>query len=168
MEESWVTSKKMLSPAASGSPLMLAAVALYETELPPITMVPEFPDAALSCIPLGHMISTLLVLKEARDPAVVPILSAPNDSAAKVARPQSLTLSATSVSSTDTPVIGLTLFSLSDTCTTDIVSIVPARAAMLVGTEAGYLTLLMEVKKESYMSDETVHGSWGEPLLAPT
>jgi hypothetical protein len=62
----------------------------------------------------------------------------------------------------------LTLFSLSDTCTTDIVSIVPARAAMLVGTEAGYLTLLMDVKKESYMSDETVPGSWGEPLLAPT
>ena len=112
--------------------------------------------------------STLLVLKEARDPAVVPILSAPKDSVANVARPQSLTLTATSVSSTDTPVIGLRLFSLSDTCTTDIVSMVSARAAMLVGMEAGYLTLLMEQRKESYMSDETVRGSWGELILAPT
>ena len=49
-----VTSRKIVSPASSGMPLMLEAVALYETELPPSTIVPELPEASfeLECFSL--------------------------------------------------------------------------------------------------------------------
>jgi len=82
---------------------MLATVALATTSEPPIEMIAELPVEALSWIPLVQTKSSLFALKLARVPAVVVTGSALKDWVGSAERPQSVTLMATSVLSTVTP-----------------------------------------------------------------
>lgn len=102
-----MTSRKILAPGASGSPLMLATVALAVTSAPPITTFFVLVEGADSCIPLLNIGSSLFVVSWSSEVAVVVTASVLKLVVGNEGRPVSDTSKAISVSSTLAPLTSL-------------------------------------------------------------